>query len=110
MPSEELPPEGGRIDLKTAMEFVKGGIVSKELLETDDLEVDLFCLSTGQALSEHTSTMDALLHVLGGKGQITIGEMSFVAEEGGLFYFPANIPHSVISEEDLVFLLTLAKT
>ncbi|MBU7005055.1 MAG: cupin domain-containing protein [Theionarchaea archaeon] len=110
MPSEKLPPEGGRLDLKSAAEFVRGGIVSKELLETDELEVDLFCLSTGQALSEHTSTMDALLYVMGGRGKIMIGEMSFVAEEGGLFYFPANVPHSVSSEDDLVFLLTLAKT
>ena len=109
MAKEEIPREGGRVDLKGATEFVGGGIVSKTLLETEELEVDLFCLSTGQALSEHTSTMDAILHVTGGAGRVTIGEMSYVAEEGSLFYFPANIPHSVTSENDLVFVLVLSK-
>jgi len=109
MTGEELPPEGGRVDLERAMEFVEGGIVSRTLLETDGIEVDLFCISSGQALSEHTSTMDAVLQVVGGRGEITIGDMSHVAESGNLFYFPANVPHSVTSAEDLAFLLTLSK-
>lgn len=109
MAEEGSYPEGAVIDLKRETQFVEGGIVSKTLLETKDVELDIFCLSDGQELSEHTSSKDAIVHVIGGEGTVTLGEMSHVAETGFVFYIPAKLPHSIHAKKNLVFLLTLTK-
>ena len=99
--------ERSRIDLEAEVEFVQGGIVSKTLLETEEMELDLFCLSSGQGLSEHSASTDAVVHVLRGRGRVSIEEMEYSAEPGSIFFINANAKHAIHSVEDLVFLLTL---
>jgi len=91
------------------IEFAKDGIVSKTVLKAAGREVSLFCMSTGQGLSSHTSSYPAIIHVLQGKGEVTLANKKYEAKPNAWFYMPANLPHAVQSTENLVFLLTLFK-
>ena len=97
------------VRLEDMMEFVKGGIVSRTVVETEKMEIDLFMISKGQGLSEHTSSKDAVVQVTVGEGVVTLGQMSHVAGPGSLFYIPADLPHSLEATEDMAFLLILLK-
>jgi quercetin dioxygenase-like cupin family protein len=91
------------------IEFAKDGIVSKTVLKAPDKEISLFCMSTGQMLSSHTSSYPAVIHVLRGRGEITLAKEKYDAKINDWFYMPANLPHALLSTENLVFLLTLFK-
>ncbi len=96
-------------DLENIIEFAQDGIVSKTLIKEADKEVGLFCMFAGQSLSSHTSSFSAVIHVLKGKGKITLEKRSYEGKPNAWFYLPANLPHAVVATENLVFLLTLFK-
>jgi len=91
------------------IEFARDGIVSKTVLKAVGKEVSLFCMSAGQALSIHTSSFPAIIHVLQGKGEVTLSNKKYEAKPNAWFYMSANLPHAIQATEDLVFLLTLFK-
>jgi quercetin dioxygenase-like cupin family protein len=96
-------------NIEGMIEFAQDGIVSKTVLKAPDKEVSLFCMSTGQMLSSHTSSYPAIIHVLRGKGEITLAKKKYEASTNAWFYMPANLPHALLSIDNLVFLLTLFK-
>ena len=97
------------LDLEVPIEFASEGIVSKRVAKTSGFEVDLFCLSSGQSLSEHTSSYAATIHILRGRGEILLGKRTYEAKPNAWFHLPPRTPHAVKSKENLVFLLTLFK-
>ncbi len=107
MPSNKL--QGVHVDIEGMIEFAKDGIVSKSILKASDKEVSLFCMSTGQMLSSHTSNYPAIIQVLKGKGEITLAKKRYQAKINDWFYMPANLPHAVLSTDNMVFVLTLFK-
>lgn len=99
----------GYVNLEDMIEFARDGIVSKTVLKKADKEVSLFCMSTGQSLSTHAASYPAIIHVLRGKGEVTLKNRKYEATANAWFYMPAKLPHAVEAIEDLVFLLTLFK-
>ncbi len=95
------------VELGSLIEFAKDGIVSKTFLERPEVKMVLFCMSKGQMLSEHTSSMPAAIHTLRGNAIIKLGEEDHEASPGTWIYMPANTVHAITAEDDLVFLLTL---
>jgi len=106
---KDITKQGVYVDVKDMIEFAKDGIVSKTILKVADKEVSLFCMSTGQALSSHTSSFPAIIHELQGKGEVTLANKKYEAEPNAWFYMPANLSHAIQATQDLVFLLTLFK-
>jgi nitric oxide dioxygenase len=101
--------EGTYVDLESMIEFPRDGIVSKTVLKTTGKDITLFCMSTGQLMSSHTSSYPAIIHVLQGKGEITLAKKKYEAKPNAWFYTPAGLPHAIRATENLVFLLTLFK-
>jgi len=101
--------KGVYIDLEDMIEFARDGIVSKTLVKTAGREVSLFCMSGGQLISTHTSSFPAVIHVLRGRGEVTLAKEKFEAKPNAWFYMPAKLPHAIEATENLVFLLTLFK-
>ena len=93
--------------LDEKIEFVTDGIVSKTLAEGDFGEVEIFCISSGQALSEHTASRNAAIHFVQGRGRIKLGADWHDALPGTWVFMPAGLPHALESLENLVFVLTL---
>jgi len=101
--------QGVYVDVEGMIEFAKEGIVSKTVLKAPGKDVTLFCMSAGQLISSHTSSYPATIHVLKGKGEVTLANRRYEAKPNAWYYMPAGLPHAVQAVEDLVFLLTLFK-
>ena len=97
-------------DLEAMVQIADSGIVSKSIVENDHHKIILFCLAPGQELSEHTASVPAVIHVLRGKGTVTLGGTVHETGPGQLYYMPAELKHAVVAEEELVFLLTMFRT
>jgi quercetin dioxygenase-like cupin family protein len=96
-------------NLEDMIEFAKDGIVSKTIAEIEGNEISLFCMAAGQQLSTHSASFPAVIHVLQGRGEITLGKEVYEAKPNSWFSMPKNLPHAVKAIENLVFLLTLFK-
>jgi len=96
-------------NLEEMIEFAQDGIVSKTIAQVEGNETSLFCMASGQQLSTHTASFPAVIHILQGKGEITLDKDVYEAKPNSWFSMPKNLPHSVKATENLVFLLTLFK-
>ena len=95
-------------ELAEMMQFAEGGIVSKTLVDRPKLvNISLFMMSTGQKMPSHAASRPATIHVLGGEGNIQIGDQTHESKRGSFFYMPAGQPHALESTDNLVFLLNL---
>ena len=87
--------------------FTAGGIVTKVLSETESAKQILFCMKGDTEISEHTSTREAVITVIKGKGVCTLeGEVIQMAP-GVFIPMEPNAKHAISAEEDLIFVLVL---
>jgi quercetin dioxygenase-like cupin family protein len=83
------------------------GIHSQTLSNEAGVELVLFAFAVGEQLSEHTSARPAIIHILAGEGDLTIGGDAYVAIPGTWIRMPADTRHSVIARASLVMALYL---
>jgi quercetin dioxygenase-like cupin family protein len=79
------------------------------LLRTENMRVVLFGFSPGQELTEHTSTQHALVQVLTGECDFSLGDQWHHLKAGALLYMPPNLRHAVKATTEFSMLLTLSK-
>lgn len=84
-----------------------GQIVSKTLAQNPHVSITLFAFSKGEEISTHDSTGDAMVYVLEGTGQFTVGGTPHIVNAGETIVMPATIPHAVYAKEDFKMLLTV---
>ena len=94
--------------LKDKIEYAETGILSKVLLKVSFCQYTLFCLASGTDIAEHTSTRNAVIHVLEGQGTLVLNGQEIKLEPGIFVFMPANAPHALKAECNLAFLLTLS--
>ncbi|TAK15384.1 MAG: cupin domain-containing protein [Acidobacteria bacterium] len=92
------------------IDYQSGGIVSKQLLKTPTGNITLFAFDAGQGLTEHTSPFDALITVLEGEADVSIGGTAHTVKAGELLQLPANIPHGVQAARRFKMTLTMLKS
>ncbi|HSO29107.1 MAG TPA: cupin domain-containing protein, partial [Candidatus Sulfomarinibacteraceae bacterium] len=83
------------------------GILSATLSKGDGFELVLFAFAAGEALSEHTSARAAIIHVLAGEGDLTLGDEPYPAKPGTWVRMPADCRHSLTARTPLVMALYL---
>ena len=93
-------PTSEAIHLADLVETRPGEVASRTLAQTKKGNVTLFAFSKGEAISSHVSDGDALVTVLTGKGQVTVGDKVSLVEAGQSILMPAGIPHAVDAPED----------
>ena len=84
-----------------------GQVVSKTLAQNDAVSITLFAFSRGEEISTHCSEGDAMVLVLEGCGELTVGGTKHVCQAGESIVMPANVPHAVLAKEDFKMLLTV---
>lgn len=89
--------------------YAKGAIVSKTVIKKATGTITLFAFDKGEELSEHSAPYEALVQVLDGKGQITVGDKPHLMEPGNCILLPANVPHAVKAVESFKMMLTMIK-
>lgn len=98
------------LELSGLVQYAEGSVVSKTLLKRDSGTLTLFAFDKGQALSEHTAPFDALVQVLDGKVELTIGGKQIPAEAGQTVLMPANVPHALRAETPFKMLLIMLRS
>jgi quercetin dioxygenase-like cupin family protein len=79
------------------------------LVKDNFCQYTLFCLAATTEISEHTSARNATVHVIEGRGILTLSGQDIALEPGVFVFMPANAPHALKAEENLAFLLTLSE-
>ena len=95
--------------LASLVEYAADSIVSKTILDKPVGTITLFAFDKGQRLSEHTAAYDAVVQVLDGLAQLTIGGEVIKVSAGEIIIMPANVPHAVTAEEKFKMLLTMIR-
>ncbi|MDD5459335.1 MAG: cupin domain-containing protein [Phycisphaerae bacterium] len=90
-------------------DYSADSIVSKTIIDKTVGTVTFFAFDKGQSLSEHTTPYDALVQILDGNGQLTIGGKNIDVAAGQIIIMPANVPHSVTANEKFKMLLTMIR-
>ena len=93
-----------------SVEYASGGILSKTVLNKETGNISLFSFAMGEALSEHTAPFDAMIQVVDGKGEVTIGGNQFILKAGENIIMPANVPHTVKAVEKFKMVLTMIRS
>ncbi len=97
-------------DLAQQVETPADGTLSRTIYQDEQLKAVLFGFSAGQELSEHTSSMPAVMHFLKGESEVTLGSDKVAASAGTWIHMPAQLPHSIQTKSPVVMLLLLLKS
>jgi quercetin dioxygenase-like cupin family protein len=106
--SLEIPAGVPRPALETAG-YAEGSVVSRVLLKRGGGSITAFAFDKGQGLTEHTSSLDALVHVLEGEADLSIADSALRASAGEIVLLPANVPHALTARTPFKMLLTMLR-
>ncbi len=95
------------LDLKNLVNYQEGQIVSKTLVQNKSVSLTLFAFDKGEEISTHASHGDAMVTVLDGIAEITIGGEKYKTGAGETIVMPAEVPHAVFALEKMKFMLTV---
>lgn len=96
--------------LTESIDYAPASIVSKTVIKQSGGNISLFAFAQGESLSEHTAPFDALVQVLDGQTEITIGGKPHQLSAGQSIILPGNVPHSVLAVQPFKMLLTMIKS
>ncbi len=102
-------PAGEALDLNGLVSYQEGAVVSRTLVKRNGGTVTLFAFDAGQALSEHTAPFDAIVYVLDGNAELTIGGKMASTRAGQTVLMPANVPHAIYARQRFKMLLIMVR-
>jgi len=102
--------KGMKFSFDNSISYAEKAVVSKHILKKQTGNISLFAFDKGEGLSEHTTPFDALVMVVDGKVDITIGGTSHLLDMGDSIIMPANIPHALTAVEKFKMVLTMIRS
>jgi quercetin dioxygenase-like cupin family protein len=97
------------INFTDSIAYSPNAVVSKQIIKKETGNVTLFAFDKGEGLSEHTAPFDALVQVLEGQVEITLGGKPYVLTVGQSIIMPAGVPHALKALAQFKMLLTMIK-
>lgn len=79
------------------------------LLDDANSKVVLFAFAAGGGLAEHVAPVPAMIQIIKGEAEITVGKESVVGKPSTWIQMAAKTPHSINAESPVVMVLTLLK-
>jgi quercetin dioxygenase-like cupin family protein len=95
------------IELSSLVTYQEGQVVSRTLSQGKGVSITLFAFDKGEEISSHASTGDAMVLILDGSTEITIGNEKYSAKAGETIIMPKNVPHALFAAEKFKMLLTV---
>jgi len=89
--------------------YQPGAVVSREIVKKKTGTVTVFAFDKGQGLNEHTAPFDALVCVLDGAAEITIGGSPNRLGKGDAIVMPAGVPHALKAVERFKMMLVMIR-
>lgn len=93
------------ITMDTLVDYQEGRVVSRTLAQSKTHSVTLFAFDKGEEISAHSASGDAMIYILDGSAEITIGTEKFNVSSGETIVMPAGIPHAVSAVDKFKMLL-----
>lgn len=103
MPMAEVFQMANQID------YEEHKVASITLVKRSNLIITLFSLYEGEEIGGHSSTGDAMVQLLDGVAEITIGDTTYTVSKGESIIMPANIRHALKAKQSFKMLLTVVK-
>jgi quercetin dioxygenase-like cupin family protein len=97
------------VNLAAAVQPPDDGIISRTVHNDEQFKAVVFGFGAGQELSEHTASLQAVMHFLSGTADVTLGGEAVAAAAGTWIHMPAGTPHSIVAKTPVVMLLLLLK-
>lgn len=93
------------IELESLVSYQEGQVVSRTLSQGKNLSITLFAFDKNEEIASHSSSGDALVYILDGQTEITVGEEVFIVNKGETIVMPKGVPHALRAEERFKMLL-----
>jgi quercetin dioxygenase-like cupin family protein len=95
-------------DIRTAVETIPTeSIVSRTISREGGMKVIVFAFAPGQELSEHTASVPAVIQILQGEADLTVGSDRYDAQPGTWVRMDANLSHSIYARTPVIMLLIM---
>jgi quercetin dioxygenase-like cupin family protein len=98
-----------KFSLHGSIEYAGQAVVSKTVIKRDTGTVTLFAFAKGEGLSTHSAPFDAMVYIVDGSADITIGETQHQLSTGESIIMPAGIPHALHAAENFKMMLIMIK-
>lgn len=82
-------------------------IISRTIYQDERMKAIVFGFAAGQELSEHTAARPAVLHILAGEADITVGGDDWPAAAGDWTHMQPHLQHSIRAKTDVIMLLLM---
>ena len=89
--------------------YQEGQVVSRTIAQTPSVSITIFSLDKGEGISTHITHGDAMVQILDGAAEISIGDEVFTVKAGETIIMPSNVPHGLEARERFQMLLTVVK-
>jgi quercetin dioxygenase-like cupin family protein len=109
MAEPETGRESNEANALEVVAYQPKAVVSRELVHNKGGTVTLFAFDQGEGLSEHTAPFDALVLVLEGNAEITIGGTPHRLGKHDFILMPAHVPHALRAVERFKMMLTMIR-
>jgi quercetin dioxygenase-like cupin family protein len=106
---EQSIEKGEKFNAAEATNYSAQSVISRQVIKSEKGTITLFAFDKGEGLSEHTAPFDAMVLLLDGKAEITIGGKPNALQTGQAIIMPANIPHSVKAVERFKMMLVMIR-
>ena len=97
------------LKLNDLISYQEGQVISRTIAQTPSANITLFSLDKGEGISTHVTSGDAMVQILDGTAEITIGNNVFTIKAGETIIMPSDIPHGLEARERFQMLLTVIK-
>jgi quercetin dioxygenase-like cupin family protein len=81
--------------LAELVQYQPGAVVSRTIMKRPSGTVTAFAFDEGEGLSEHTAAFDALVIMIEGMSEITVGGVAHRLAAGQILRLPAGRPHAL---------------
>ena len=94
-------------DMESLVDYQDGRVVSRTFSQGKNLSLTLFAFDKGEEISSNSSGGDAMVYLLDGEAEITVGEKKFNVKKGETIVMPSNVPHALLASEKFKMLLVV---
>lgn len=91
--------------METLVMYQEGQVVSRTLAQNKHMNMTLFAFDINEEISSHASSGDAMVYILDGESEVTIGDDVFTVKAGETIVMPAGIPHALLAKDRFKMLL-----
>ena len=91
------------------LDYQPGSVVSRTLIKKPTGTLTLFAFDEGEGLSEHSTPHDAVVEVLDGTVEISIGGVPHTDRAGEGLLLPAAVPHALSAVTPFKMLLIMIR-